>query len=173
MWAVQLKQGDSKRFCTLNICFHPSGEQPRLAIIFRGKGLRLSVVEKASRDKDVDVFFQPSAWADTEFAVNWAEKALKPAVADVSHFILFPDNLEAHVHESFRKSISDQKRITWFGVPGATDIWQRVDSGYGATLKALINQQFFDWLDDDEKTEKWHGEESHITTSEKRILITH
>ena len=45
-----------------------------------------------------------------------------------------------------------QKGITWFGVPGATDIWQPVDGGYGATLKVLINQQLFDWLDDDEAT---------------------
>ena len=173
VWAVQPKQGDSKRFCTLNICFRPSGEQPRLAIIFRGKGLRLSAVEKASSDKDVDVFFQPNAWADTEFVVNWAEKTLKPAVADVSYFILFLDNLEAHVHESFRKSVSNQKGITWFGVPGATDIWQPVDGGHAATLKALINQQFFDWLDDDENIQKWYGEKSHITASEKRILVTH
>ena len=90
--------------------------------------------------------------------MNWAEKTLKPAVADISHFILFLDNMEAHVHESFRKSVSNQKGITWFGVPGATDIWQPVDGGYAATLKALINQQFFDWLDDDENIEKWYGE---------------
>ena len=64
MWAAQPKQGDSKHFCTLNICFRPSGEQPRLAIIFRGKGIHLSAVEKASWDKDVDVFFQPNDWAD-------------------------------------------------------------------------------------------------------------
>ena len=114
----------------MNICFRPSGEQPRLAIIFRGKGLRLIAVEKASWDKDV-VFFQPNAWGDREFVVNWAEKTLKPAVADVSHFILF------HVHESFRKSVSNQKGITWFGVPGAADIWQPVDGGYAATLKKL------------------------------------
>ena len=110
---------------------------------------------------------------DTEFVVNWAEKTLKPAVADVSHFILFLDNLEAHVHESFRKSVSNQKGNTWFGVPGATDIWQPPDGGYAATLKALIKQQFFDWLDDDENIEKWYDEKSHITASEKRILITH
>ena len=124
----------------MNICFRPSGEQPRLAIIFRGKGLRLSAVEKASWGKDVDVFFQLNAWADTEFVVNWAEKTLKPAVADVSHVIPFLDNLKAHVHESFRKSVSSQKRITWFGVPGAIDIWQPVDGGYAATHKALIKQ---------------------------------
>ena len=87
---AQPKQGDSKRFCTLNICFRSSGEQPRLAI------------KKGPWDKDVDVFFQLNAWADTEFVVNWAEKTMKPVVADVSYFILFLDNLEAHVHESFR-----------------------------------------------------------------------
>ena len=83
--------------------------------------------------------------------MNWAEKTLKPAAAGVSRFILFLVNLEAHVHKSFRKTVYNQKVITWFGVPGATDIWQPVDGGYAATLKALINQQFFDWLDDDEK----------------------
>ena len=98
---------------------------------------------------------------------------MKPAVADVSHFILFLDNPEAHVHENFRKSVSNRKGITWFGVPGATDIWQPVDGGDAATLKALINQQFFDWLDDDENIEKWCGEKSYITAGEKRIVITH
>ena len=57
---IQPKQGFSKCFCTLNICFCPSAEQPRYTIIFRGKGLRLSAVEKASWDKDVDVFIQPN-----------------------------------------------------------------------------------------------------------------
>ena len=97
---------------------------------------------------------------------------VKPAVANVSQFILFLDNLEAHVYEKLQKSISNQKEIAWFGVPGATDIWQQVDGGYGATLKALINQQFFDGFDDDKNIEKWYGEKSHITASEKRILIT-
>ena len=173
VWAAQPKQGDSKCFCTLNICFCPSGEQPRYTIIFRGKGLRLSAAEKPSWDKDVDVFIQPSTQIDTEFVVNWTEKTLKPAVANVSQFILFLGNLEAHVHESFGRSISNQKEITQFGVHGATDIWQPVDGGYGATLRALINQQFFDGLDDDKNIEKWYGEKSHIIASEKRILITH
>ena len=128
----RLKKGKSKSesvgsttktsFCTLNICFRRSGEQPNLAIIFRRKGLRLSAVEKASWDKDVGFFFQPKPWTVTESVVNWAEKTLKPAVADVSRFILFLDNLEVHTHESFQKSISNRKGITWFGVPGATDI---------------------------------------------------
>ena len=60
----------------------------------------------------------------------------------------------------------------WFGVPNATDIWQPVDGGYAATLKTLISQEFFNWLDDEYNVEKWYHAESHITSREKRILIT-
>ena len=57
-------------------------------------------------------------------------------------------------------------------VPNATDIWQPADGGYASTLNTLINQDFFNWLDDEDNVEKWYGAESHITASEKRILIT-
>ena len=59
VWAAPPKQGDSKRFCTLNICFRPSGEQPRLAIIFRGKGLRFSAIEKLLGTKMLMSFSSP------------------------------------------------------------------------------------------------------------------
>ena len=55
-------------------------------------------------------------------------------------------------------------------MPHATDIWQPVDGGYAATLKNLINQRFFNWLDDN--VEKWYSAERHITASEIHILIT-
>ena len=61
VWTSQPNTGDSKGFCTLNVCFSPTGEQPKLVIIFRGKGKRLSAVEKESWDKDVDVYFQNNA----------------------------------------------------------------------------------------------------------------
>ena len=66
-----------KRFCTLNVYFRPTGEQPKLAIIFRGKRKRLSAVEKASWDKDVDVYFQKNAWADTEFCLEGQRRPSK------------------------------------------------------------------------------------------------
>ena len=164
VWTSQPNTGDSKRFCTLNVCFRPFGQQPRIAIIFRGKGKRLSAVEKASWDKDVDVYFQRNAWADTDFCLQWSKKTLVPAVKDTGRFLIFLDNLEAHLKESFRNSIQDLGGIPWFGVPGATDIWQPVDGGYAATLKRLINQEFFDWLDDDENIEKWYGADMILIT---------
>ena len=48
-----------------------------------------------------------------------------------------------------------------------------MDGGYASTLKALIRNELFNWLDDDENMKKWYDEDSHITASEKRILVTH
>ena len=173
IWTAQPNTGDSKRFCTLQICFRPEGDQPRIAIIFRGLGLRISAVEKAAWDPDVDVYFQKNAWADTTFSIEWAERTLKPFVSDLDNFILFLDNLTAHVQDRFRETVEELNGLGWFGIPGATDIWQPVDGGYASTLKALIRQKFFNWLDDAENLDKWYGADSHITASEKRILITH
>ena len=57
-------------------------------------------------------------------------------------------------------------------MPNATNIWQPVDGGYAATLKTLINQESFNWLDDEDNVEKLYGAKYHITASEKCILIT-
>ena len=116
--------------------------------IFWEKGKRLSGVNKASWDKDVDVYFQKKAWAGTEFYLDWSKKTFKAIVKDTGNVILFLENPEAHVQESFKNSIKDLGGSTWFGVPNATNIWQPVDDGYAGTLKTLINQEFFSWLDD-------------------------
>ena len=36
IWVAELHHGASERFCSLNVCFRPEGEQTRLAVIFRG-----------------------------------------------------------------------------------------------------------------------------------------
>ena len=146
-----------------------------MAIIFRGQGKRLTEVEKKSWHPDIDVYFQKNVWADTAFCAKWAQHTLKPAAADDGGrpFLLFCDNLEGQTKPAFNDEVIAQKGIPVFGVANATDIWQPVDGGYGATLKRLVNQEFFNWLDDEENCEKWYGEKSKISASEKRILITH
>ena len=78
VWIQQPGSGLEKRQCTLQVCFRPNGEQPRIAIIFRGQGKRITEAEKDSWHKDVDVYFQKCAWADTNFCVEWVERTLKP-----------------------------------------------------------------------------------------------
>ena len=37
VWVSQPYSGADKRQCSLNVCFRPEGEQPRIAVIFRGQ----------------------------------------------------------------------------------------------------------------------------------------
>ena len=73
VWISQPGSGLEKRQCTLQVCFRPTGKQPKLAIIFRGKGKWITKEEKAAWHKHVDVYFQENAWADTDFSVAWAQ----------------------------------------------------------------------------------------------------
>ena len=107
------------------------------------------------------------------FPLEWAERTLKPFVnKDTGKFILVLDNLSAHVLSDFRDALKALCGLAWFGETGATNIWQPVDGGYTSTLKALIRNEFFNWLDGDESV-KWYGEDSLITAREKRIFVTH
>lgn len=92
-----------------------------MAIIFRGKGTRLSDVEEAFWDKGVNVYFQTNAYTDAKFCLKWSKETLDTAVKGDERFIFF-DNLKANVQKSFRYSIRDLGRILWLSVPGATDI---------------------------------------------------
>ena len=172
VWVQQPGSGLEKRQCTLQICFRPTGTQPRLAVIFRGQGKRISQVERNAWHKDVDVYFQKCAWADTEFCVDWAKHTLAPAI-DVERFALFQDNLEGQIANLYKETIADLFGVNWYGLKNATDYWQPVDAGYAMLLKILIKNTFHDWLDDDENAEKWYGHDGKFSASERRILITH
>ena len=176
VWCAQPKAGDSKQFCSLNICFRPRRKQPRLAIMFRGKGKRIKEVEKLLWDPDVDVYFQVNARADTEFCVAWAKKTLalivKEACLNDEPYLLFCDNLEGQIADDFTSAVNSQGGKPWYGIPNPTNIWQPVDRGYASTLKAFISQEFYNWLDDNDHCDFLYGADSKITASEKRILIT-
>ncbi len=140
VWISQPQSGLDKRQCTLQLCLRPTGQQPRLAVIFRGKGKRISEDEKNAWHPDVDVYFQENTKADTEFSNKWVKQTLSPAVKDSKRFVVFCDNPSAQVSDEFKKSISDLKGICWYDLPNATDIWQPVDAGYAELLKVVINQ---------------------------------
>ena len=69
------------------------------AIVFRGKG-NVSTQKREKYDKDIDVYFQPYAWMDTE---NILKNGLKD---DPAEKVLFADNVgfqqAQNFHEAFR-----------------------------------------------------------------------
>ena len=77
------------------------------------------------------------------------------------------DNLEGQIAEEFKTEVANADDVCWYGLPGATDIWQPVDAGYAELLA------HYKWLDFDENADKWYGEDNRFTASERRILITH
>ena len=129
-WVSQPGSGLDKRQCTLQICISPEGKV-RLAVIFRGKGKRISPDEKESYHKDVDIYWQPNAWADTEFSIEWVRKTLKPAVkTDNDEEFIFCDNLTAQTSESGQvdKWIS-LVWCTWcYGYMATCRLWHRSDA---------------------------------------------
>ena len=60
-----------------------------------------------------------------------------------------------------------------FYFAGATDIWQPVDSGYGALIKKLASQAQDRWLEKDDNIDLWMGNNGKkIKQMDVRILIT-
>ena len=55
VWVAQPGSGLDKRQATLQICFSPEG-MVKPALIFRGKGKRISQDEVLAYDTDVDVY---------------------------------------------------------------------------------------------------------------------
>ena len=138
-WVSQPRPGQCIRQYTLQVCISPESKV-RLAVIFCGKGKRISPDEKESYHKYVDVYWQPNAWGDTKFSIEWVRKTLKSAdkTDNNEEFILFCDNLTAQTGELFCAEVKSINGLVWYGASEARDIWQPVDCGIGQTLKRAL-----------------------------------
>ena len=173
VWIANPGSGLEKRQCTLQVAFSPENNCLRTEIIFRGTGKGIKETEKRAYHKSVDVYFQNNAWADTNFSCDWVNKTLKSAIPEGEEFVLICDNLSAQVSDQFKAAVRSINGIVYFGLPGATDIWQPVDAGYGYLIKKLTAQAQDEWLELDENVDVWMGnDDKKLTASDRRILIT-
>jgi len=133
------QQHNHKRQCTFHVCFRPTGDQPKLGIIFHGTGKWISEDEKKAYQPDINVYFQENAWADTKVSVEWVEKTLTEAVRGDDRFVLFCNNLTGQTW--FKEAVAKLGGIVWYGLPGATDLWQPVGciSSHNKTLLSNYN----------------------------------
>ena len=116
------------------------GEQPRIAIIFRGQGKRISLDEKIAWHQDVDVYWQCNAWADTKVALKWVKGTLSKSVQALHCFALFLDDLKSQESDEFKSVVAALNGVAWFELKNATDLWQVVNAGLTQILKVLIRQ---------------------------------
>ena len=126
VWVANPGPGLEKRQCTLPICISPESKV-RIAIIFRRSGKRISNDEKkAYHPKWMFTGKKMLGWTDTKFSVNWVNNTLKAGTANEegNEFLLFCDNLSSQTSEEFLVAVRVIDGVVWFGVSGATDIWQ-------------------------------------------------
>ena len=108
VWVSQPSSGLDKRQATLQLCIRAEGDQDvKPAIVFRGKG-NVSSAEKTQYDQDVDVYFQPSAWMDSQLNQEWVKRTLIPGIGtSPQEKVIFADNVgfqqEKGFHEMCRK----------------------------------------------------------------------
>ena len=148
--------------------FWPSGEQPRIGIVFRGKG-RISQDERDAYHEEVDVYFQSCAWVDTDVSLEWLEKTLKKPVENLDRFVLICDNLTAQTTDAFKEAVAKLGGVVWYVPPDTTDLTQPVDAGYAQILKVLIKQAQDEWLLDEENMNKWFGFDQKFTAKESKF----
>jgi len=111
-----------------------------LAIIFDGKG-NISQQERDLYASDVEVFFQESAWADTDFFLEWIRRVYFKHIDLRNEQLLFLDGLKAHVAEKCQRVLKDIcNTYVLFSPPGRTDLVQPVDAGAGKDIiKGTLN----------------------------------
>ena len=112
-WISQPGSGLEKCQCSLQVMFRPEGEQPKLAIIFRGQGKHISQDGKSEWHQGVNVYFQPNAWLDQNVFKSWCDKTLLPFVKEqkLDKFVLLLDNLKGQMQDNFKDVVAGAKGL--------------------------------------------------------------
>lgn len=186
VWMVGTKADDGKRFCTLQIIARasngssdkPRRGQPKIGIIFRGKGARISDDERAAWHKDVHVRFQPKAWADAAYCEAHAAFEMREATEEArsrgEQSVVLYDNLHGQTTAEHLKILQTRANCSRHLLPtGVTSEIQLIDDGIGYAVKNEMGHALDNWLTQGENMQLWVAKEGGFPMWKKRALITH
>lgn len=157
VWIAGNKADDGKRCCTLQLaarCINgdpakPRRGQPKLTIVFRGQGARLTQREKDSWHKDVNVQFQPKAWFDEDLCLKYAQVELREICAEAKRAkresVVICDNLSGQTTQGFADALRAHRCKRHLLPSGVTDELQLIDDGVGLAVKREIGNAFDSW----------------------------
>lgn len=190
MWVAGNKADDGKRFCTLQIAARcangdpskPRRGQPKICIVFRGQGKRISPQEKAGWHPDVSVRFQPKAWFDDALCTAYAKKEMKEVCAEAKsagrESVVITDNLSGQTTKEFELALKTHKCKRHLLPTGVTDELQLIDDGIGIAVKREMGDQFDRWAMEGDHLDRWVAEKRDeggvepLAAWEKRVLLT-
>jgi len=123
----------------------------------------------------VHVTFQPKAWADRTWCMEWAATEMKRTVdkfaAKNRRALAIYDNLDGQSTVEYRELSQKIRADAHFGLPGATHLWQVIDDGIGIMVKNEMTEQLDKKLaDDDEFYAEWTS--GAMPAWKVRVLIT-
>ena len=170
VWVSQPASGLDKRQATLQLCIRAEGKQNiKPAIVFRGKG-NVTSEEKEKYDQGVDVYFQPSAWMDSEINQKWTKQTLKNGLGnDPGEKVLFADNVGFQLAKDFHTTCRELNTIVYLLPANHTDKVQPIDAGCGRMMKKKIGEAMEGWLEREENLEMWHDK---VSAKTRRVLMT-
>jgi hypothetical protein len=184
------REGTPKRECTLQLCIRYVSKaerhlQPPAAIIFRGKGKRISKEERAAWDKRVHVYHQLKAWYDGVVGDEWTVRTFAPCtsyhqnkrnLAEVEESVIFTDNLKTQTKKEWRRLLWKVARTKSHLFPtGVTDELQTIDDCIGNMVKTHMGRSHTEWLAETDANGRSNLERMlarEVTASERRILLT-
>jgi hypothetical protein len=118
------------------------------------------------------VFYQPSAWIDTEVNMQWAKQTLVPGIGyDKDDKVVFVDNVGFQQSKTFHdQACINEINVSVYMIPeNQTDKIQPVDGGCGKMMKVKIAAEMERWLEEEQNLEKWHDK---LSARDRRILMT-
>lgn len=185
VWLAGTKADDGKRFCTLQIvaraangpASRPRHGQPKLGIIFRGQGKRISQQERNQWHRDVHVRFQPKAWADAEYCELHAREEMAEATEEArlrgEESVVFYDNLHGQTTDEHERALKRNRAVRHLLPSGVTSEIQLIDDGIGYAVKNEMGHALDKWLEEGNNLSRWTGEGTDgLAMWEKRVLIT-
>lgn len=123
VWIVGSKADSGKRFCTLQVAARcangsatePRCGQPKLTVVFRGQGKRISAEEKAAWHPEVKVRFQEKAWFNDELCEAYAKEEVKEITAAAriqgDESVLILDNLSGQTTDMHKKILAKARCV--------------------------------------------------------------
>ena len=179
VWIKQPGSGLDKRQCSLQLLIRPMGVQPKPCLIFRGAA-KMNKRNQKQRTAEMKLHeangvvakWQRSAWADTDFSVEWGHDAFGTFVTETlgqgAETLVLSDSLGAQVSARFKTEMTTQGAHLVQGPKNGTYIWQPCDHHVGARYKYLMGLAYDNFMVHDFPTYA----KGQLSASVRRVLLS-
>lgn len=165
-----------KRFATLQvtICANPNQAPINLEVYFRGSGKRLSLEELNFYENlpNVNVRFQPKAWADERICMDYL-RYFREATArlNLGEVLLGMDNHGSQATPLCRSFMKNMGIVPAYTPANCTDCISPVDANIGVTIKNIIARKYEEEFDVNEDEWLLPKKEGGLGNKKKRMLV--